>query len=231
MVERTASLPVIQRDARSSWSSTQLWPTRGVTNTAQDDSVLDNAFVLIDAFVMAALLSTVTAAEIALYSAEVGPHKVLTVDHLVLHDAARNKDVPVTVYYPEAPGPFPIIIFSHGTFGSRETDRALGEQASYRCVSIHPSHEDFGRDSGYRRGLMKVIRNSHLWESRPKDISFVIDSLPEIEKRVPELKRKLDRSRIGVGGHSYGAYTAEAIGGATVTMPGKVSLEALPIRA
>jgi hypothetical protein len=40
---------VIQRDARSSWSSTQLWPTRGVTNTAQDNSVLDNAFVLIDA--------------------------------------------------------------------------------------------------------------------------------------------------------------------------------------
>jgi predicted dienelactone hydrolase len=97
---------------------------------------------------------------------------------------------------------------------------ALGEYwASYGYVSIHPSHEDSRQDSGYRGGLMKVIRDSHLWESRPKDISFVIDSLPEIEKRVPELKRKLDRSRIGVGGHSYGAYTAEAIGGATVTMP------------
>jgi predicted dienelactone hydrolase len=30
----------------------------------------------------------------------------------------------------------------------------------------------------------------------------------------------LDRGRIGVGGHSYGAYTAVAIGGATVQMPG-----------
>ena len=30
----------------------------------------------------------------------------------------------------------------------------------------------------------------------------------------------MDRSRIGVGGHSYGAYTAVAIGGATVQMPG-----------
>ena len=29
-------------------SSTQFWPTRGVTDTAQDNSVLDNAFVLID---------------------------------------------------------------------------------------------------------------------------------------------------------------------------------------
>jgi hypothetical protein len=48
MVKRTASLQVIQRDARSSWSSTQLWPTRGVTNTAQDNSVLNSAFVLLD---------------------------------------------------------------------------------------------------------------------------------------------------------------------------------------
>jgi hypothetical protein len=48
--EAIASSQVIQRDARNSWSSTQLWPTRGVTNTAQDNSVLDTAFVLIDAF-------------------------------------------------------------------------------------------------------------------------------------------------------------------------------------
>jgi predicted dienelactone hydrolase len=55
---------------------------------------------------------------------------------------------------------------------------------------------------------------------RPKDISFVIDSLPEIERRVPELHGKLDAKRIGVGGHSYGAYTTQAIGDATVQLPG-----------
>jgi hypothetical protein len=30
-------------------SSTELWSTRGVTNTGQENSVLDTAFVLIDA--------------------------------------------------------------------------------------------------------------------------------------------------------------------------------------
>ena len=40
---------VIQADVRNSWSSTQLWRTRGAINTAQDTSVFDNAFVLIDA--------------------------------------------------------------------------------------------------------------------------------------------------------------------------------------
>jgi len=147
---------------------------------------------------------------------------VLTVDHLVLHDSARSKDVPLKIYYPDGPGLFPVIIFSHGAFGSRETYWALGEYwASYGYVSIHPSHDDSRKDSGYRGGLMQVIRDSKLWESRPKDISFVIDTLGQIEKLAPELRDKLDRSHIGVGGHSYGAYTAQAIGGATVTLPGE----------
>ena len=162
------------------------------------------------------------AAEPARYSPDAGPHKVLTVDHLVLHDSARSKDVPLKIYYPDGPGLFPVIIFSHGAFGSRETYWALGEYwASYGYVSIHPSHDDSRKDSGYRGGLMQVIRDSKLGESRPKDISFVIDTLGQIEKLAPELRDKLDRSHIGVGGHSYGAYTAQAIGGATVTLSGE----------
>jgi predicted dienelactone hydrolase len=161
------------------------------------------------------------AVEPARYSTDTGPHNVQTVDQLVLHDSAREKDVPVKIYYPDGPGPFPVIIFSHGAFGSRGTYWALGEYwASYGYVIIHPSHDDSRQDSGYRGGVLQVLRDSRLWESRPKDISFVIDSLGQIEKLAPELRGKLDRGRIGIGGHSYGAYTAQAIGGATVTMPG-----------
>jgi hypothetical protein len=36
-------------DASSSWFSTQLWHARGAKNTGQAKSVLDTAFVLIDA--------------------------------------------------------------------------------------------------------------------------------------------------------------------------------------
>jgi predicted dienelactone hydrolase len=178
-------------------------------------------------FVAVATVLTIAAAgafaeESARYGPDAGPHKVLTVDHLVLRDSARNKGLPVKIYYPDGEGPFPVIIFSHGAFASKDTYWALGEYwASYGYVSIHPSHDDSRKDSGYRGGLMQVIRDSRLWESRPRDISFVIDSSGEIEKLAPELRGKLDRSRIGVGGHSYGAYTAQGIGGATVTMPGE----------
>lgn len=155
------------------------------------------------------------------YNPDRGPRRVLTIDQLVLHDSARDKDVQVKIYYPEGPGPFPVIIFSHGAFASRESYSALGEYwASYGYVSIHPSHADSMQDSGYRGTLRQVLKDTELWRSRPRDISFVIDSLLQIEKIVPTLRGKLDRAHIGVGGHSYGAYTAVAIGGATVQMPG-----------
>lgn len=51
------------------------------------------------------------------------------------------------------------------------------------------------------------------WRDRAADISFVIDSLDELEQRFPELRGKIDHARIGVGGHSYGAFTAMLIAG------------------
>lgn len=160
------------------------------------------------------------AAAPAPYSPDRGPHKVLTIDQIVLHDSARNKDIPLKIYYPDGPGPFPVIIFSHGLYGSKDGYFALGEYwASYGYVSIHPSHADSIKDAGYRRGLRKSIDDPDIWENRPKDISFVIDSLDEIQRLAPQLQGKLDRSRLGVGGHSYGAYTTQAIGGALVQFP------------
>ena len=37
----------------------------------------------------------------------------LAIEGEMLHDAARNKDVPLKIYYPEGTGPFPVIVFSH----------------------------------------------------------------------------------------------------------------------
>src|SRR5262249_35747608 len=39
------------------------------------------------------------------------------------------------------------------------------------------------------------------------------------QKIVPQLKGKMDLKRIGMGGHSYGAFTTQMIGGATVDIP------------
>jgi predicted dienelactone hydrolase len=58
---------------------------------------------------------------------------------------------------------------------------------------------------------------------RVRDVTFVLDALDAVEDKVPALKGKLDRTRIGVGGHSYGAFTSLLIGGVTVNAGGEKS--------
>jgi len=52
------------------------------------------------------------------------------------------------------------------------------------------------------------------WRDRVRDVTVIIDSLNDLEKNYPELVGKMDHTRIGVGGHSYGAFTAMLVGGA-----------------
>jgi predicted dienelactone hydrolase len=148
----------------------------------------------------------------------------------VLHDAKRNKDLPVTLFIPNAPGPHPLIVFSHGAGGSGENYGALVTGWAQRgYVVISPTHADSIalKTPAERRGLrprdvvLNAVTDVKGWQERPRDVTFVLDSLDELERRVPELAGKVDRERIGVAGHSYGAMTATIIAGATIrTKPG-----------
>jgi dienelactone hydrolase len=156
------------------------------------------------------------------YAPTSASYKVLTVEHIILHDAARNKNIPIKIYYPDGVGPFPVIIFSHGAMASKDSYSALGQfWASYGYVSIHPSHRDSVADSGFRGSLRDAISDPRGWENRPEDVSFIIDSLAHVEAFAPQLKGKLDLRHIGVGGHSFGAYTAGLIAGTTIQLPGR----------
>src|ERR1700691_1879533 len=111
------------------------------------------------------------------YGPTSGPYKVLTVENIVLHDAARNKNIPIKIYYPAALGRFPVIIFSHGALASKDSYSGPGEYwASYGYVSIHPSHSDSVADLGFRGTLRDALSDPHGWENRPEDVSFIIDS-------------------------------------------------------
>ena len=131
------------------------------------------------------------------------------------YDSTRNREVPVKIYMPkDSAGPFPVIIFSHGLGGSREGYKYLGEYwASHGFISIHPTH--IGSDTGvYRHSLHPVRALARAAEdpansiNRFKDISFVIDKLSELNTVDTLLKDKINLNEIGVGGHSFGAYTA-----------------------
>jgi fermentation-respiration switch protein FrsA (DUF1100 family) len=164
------------------------------------------------------------------YSSKPGPY---TAGSLVQtwHDAKRNRDVPVKIYYPKAtatqePQSFPVIIFSHGLGGSREGYSYLGEHwASCGYVSVHVQH--LGSDSAILRTLrpMKALRDAAMKPenaiNRPLDVSFAIDRLTalNLDPSFP-LHGQLDLNRLGVAGHSFGAFTTMALAGARIPVLG-----------
>lgn len=98
-------------------------------------------------------------------------------------------------------------------------------------IALHVQHE--GSDSkllvgnllNARRVLRESVTHVENWVNRPKDISFSIDRLLELNKQDVQLKGRIDPDKIGVAGHSYGGYTTHAIAGMKLglTKFGKVS--------
>ncbi|MDQ3623097.1 MAG: hypothetical protein M3463_11485 [Verrucomicrobiota bacterium] len=165
------------------------------------------------------------------YKAAAGPFAVQTVSGVVFRDEKRKKDLPVFVSFPQGEGTFPIIVFSHGAGGNGDAGFAIVRHwTSHGYVVLCPTHADsikLRRARGEAAGsdLRALLRDSVGKDEnnldRPKDVTLVLDSLDELERKVPALSGHLDRERIGVGGHSFGAYTAQLIGGATVKLGGQ----------
>ena len=164
------------------------------------------------------------------YELEPGPYTVSEVEDLVLHDANRDKDLHVRIFYPNVAGKFPVIVFSHGAGGSQTCCAGLTRHwATYGYVTIQPTHGDSAaqrRNQGeenirFLQAVRDALKKPALWESRPLDISYVLDALPAVGNRVPGLLGKIDAGRVGVGGHSMGSYTTETIAGALVDLPGQ----------
>ncbi|HYW74556.1 MAG TPA: hypothetical protein VE961_26260 [Pyrinomonadaceae bacterium] len=159
-----------------------------------------------------------------------GPYATETID-TTIHDLQRKKDLPIRVIAPKSGGPFPVIVFSHGAGGSGKNYFALtGFWASHGYILIQPTHNDslaLRHEKGEEqpanaRELIEEYRfNYEDWINRVRDLTLVMDSLSDLQRRFPELKGKLDRDRIGVGGHSYGAFTTQMIGGVTLDIPGQ----------
>jgi predicted dienelactone hydrolase len=153
------------------------------------------------------------------FSAPVGPHRVGGPARIVLHDAERGKDLLVEAHYPEAEdGPWPVVIFSHGAGGSGPGVRPLTQYwASHGYLCLAPTHED---SLSLRQGADRDrLFSPEGVDRRAADISFLIDALPTLARKLPDMPGRPDPDRVGVGGHSYGAFTAMVIGGATVRRP------------
>jgi predicted dienelactone hydrolase len=140
---------------------------------------------------------------------------------LEVMDSQRQRSIPLRIYLPEGPAPAPLILLSHGLGGSR---MELAYLATYWATQGYGviALQHLGSDDGVWRSVEPEQRYKALAEAatvqnfllRVQDIPAVLDHL-ERWQRDPQQHwvQQLDLSRIGMAGYSFGAITAQAIGG------------------
>jgi len=146
--------------------------------------------------------------------------KPATVD-LTVHDAARQRDIPVLIYLPAGKSPAPVVLFSHGLGGSREGCVYLGQHWAARgYVAVFLQHP--GSDTSVWQGKplagrmidMEKAASVKNFELRVKDVPAVLNQLAVWNQSASNaLTGRLDLKHIGMSGHSFGAVTTEAVSG------------------
>jgi len=138
-------------------------------------------------------------------------------------DAARNRPVPVRLYWPAGAKPVGLVVVSHGIGGSRRGYSYLGEHfASHGVASLHLQHVGSDRSlwAGSVFTLVGRLQDAAQEQEaldRVRDLSFALDELLE---RHP-FGARVDRARIAAAGHSYGANTVMLAAGARIERDGK----------
>jgi predicted dienelactone hydrolase len=145
---------------------------------------------------------------------------------LSVTDAARKRDIPVRIYLPANEKAEPVVLFSHGLGGSRAGSEFLGERwaaRGYVAVFVqHPGSDDAIWKEAAPEERMAALRNAASLENfllRVRDIPVVIDQLEVWNKSGP-LAGRMDLTKIGMSGHSFGAVTTEAVSGERFPMSG-----------
>lgn len=140
---------------------------------------------------------------------------------LTVHDATRNRDIPIRVYLPASKAPAPVVLFSHGLGGSREGSAFMGRHWAARgYVAVFLQHP--GSDTSVwkdarpfqRMAAMQGAASARNFLLRVKDVPAVLDELGRWNNSPNHpLAGRLDMKRIGMSGHSFGALTTQAVSG------------------
>lgn len=166
---------------------------------------------------------------------------------------ARDRQLPVQVWYPvdtavaataepatydfpgievpagavtgasPAPGPFPLVIYSHGNGGLRYVSSFLAEHmASHGFVVMAPDHVG---NTALDTFLGSRDETDQVAEDRPVDVQAVIDAATSGQPGLEEVSPVVDGEEVAVIGHSFGGYTALAL--ASRQAEGDDSLDAI----
>ncbi len=146
-----------------------------------------------------------------------------------IHDAARNRDLPLRIYLPTNTAPEPVVLFSHGLGGTRTGSVFLGEHWAARgYVAVFLQHP--GSDDSVWKNEPLALRMRALPQAaspgnfllRVHDVPAVINQLEIWNASTNNfLLGRMNLKKIGMSGHSFGGLTTEAVSGETVPLAGQ----------
>ncbi|MFD5494289.1 alpha/beta hydrolase family protein [Streptomyces sp. NPDC127091] len=139
-------------------------------------------------------------------------HQIVSVKPIPVPAPGRGIDLQVKVTAPRSGQNLPVIVFSHGNGWSLDGYEPLVDRwAAAGFVVVQPTHLDSRRNAiGWDDPRFATI-----WRVRIADLHAILDNLGDILAEAG-LGIRVDRERIAVVGHSWGAQTAGAILGARV---------------
>ncbi|MFI5654099.1 alpha/beta hydrolase family protein [Streptomyces anulatus] len=139
--------------------------------------------------------------------------RVVAVKPITVPAPGRSVGLQVKVTAPLSGRNLPVIVFSHGNAWSLDGYEPLVDRwAAAGFIVVQPTHLD-----SRRNGIgWDDPRFATIWRVRIADLHAVIDGLGDILVQAGGLETRVDRERIAVVGHSWGAQTAGAILGARV---------------
>ena len=144
-----------------------------------------------------------------------------TIEFPDLKDEQRGgRRVPMKLHVPQQKGKSPVVVFSHGGGGNWDANFAQANHlASHGYAVLCLEHvgsntERMKEGLRFMDNVKAMTRSSSEVLGRPKDVSFALDTAEEWNRTHPMLKGRLDLDRVGVMGHSFGAYTTLVVCGA-----------------
>ncbi len=158
------------------------------------------------------------------YKGEPGPHSV-TVEDGEWSDPSRDgRVVPYRLYLPSGEGPAPIVVWSHGAGGSRAGAEYLGRHLAshgYACFHLQHAGSDVAvlRELGVQ-GMLQQMRDPAVSEARFGDIPFTVEQIRRMASE-GDFATRLDATRMGMSGHSFGAITTLAAAGQSFPVVGQ----------
>ncbi|MFD3975010.1 alpha/beta hydrolase family protein [Streptomyces cyaneofuscatus] len=138
---------------------------------------------------------------------------IVAVKPITVPAPGRGIGLQVKVTAPLSGRNLPVIVFSHGNAWSLDGYEPLVDRwAAAGFVVVQPTHLD-----SRRNGIgWEDPRFATIWRVRISDLHAVLDGLGDILRQAGGLEARVDRERVAVVGHSWGAQSAGALLGARV---------------